>query len=473
MPHAAEVNDFLRRVLRLADVLLAKHFDGAADLRRLQPDLQALQREVQASIGENKRLVRQDPERRELLGDLRVVRWHARRLGDAFAWIVLGLDRAAIHSLGDNSRVAVAGTTDHGEVGLLAIAQHLAGEGWGFPLLHDVTDCLRIGDVTFVKPAERGTRQLRTLEVKTRLLGEPTVEDGGLRQQLQVHLISPEPLGPPQTDAVASPDATGPAGPRSPTVAGIPAPQRDRVSRQLERMTKALAKQAAKDDGVPVEIPGEAPLMSVGVDTDSGTHWKTLRKLIRDARREGYAVESVDGTFVYVAYYRAGGVGPEDTQDVRLPRDLADAGVLIPGDERNAVVLLGIVSEEGPGAGRHLPFWLYDIPRRAVKDLLHGRLAVVVLVNPAGIYRALETTGFSVRSRPGVHPLGPDAFVVHARAEDDERHQVELALHGLAWHVSEVVEEFKSVHYIVEVAEAMRDAAVNNWRAGGQRHPGP
>jgi hypothetical protein len=54
---------------------------------------------------------------------------------------------------------------DQGSRGVIGLAAGLAGEDWGFPLLHDITDCLRIGDVTFIKPDGDN----RTLELKTQV----------------------------------------------------------------------------------------------------------------------------------------------------------------------------------------------------------------------------------------------------------------------------------------------------------------
>jgi hypothetical protein len=50
---------------------------------------------------------------------------------------------------------------------MLLMARYLAGQDWGFPLIHDITDCLRIGDVTYVRIPENSERSYTTVEVKT------------------------------------------------------------------------------------------------------------------------------------------------------------------------------------------------------------------------------------------------------------------------------------------------------------------
>lgn len=459
MPLSQEVRVYVRRLERLVDVLLAARFNGANDLWLFQSELLTLQRDIQHSVSATKKLSQRDKSHHKVLHELRAVRWSARRLGDAYAWIVLGLDRNAIHSLGENARVAVSGQSDHGDVGLMAICEHLANQGWGFPLLHDVTDCLRIGDITFVKPEEDHSRALRTVEVKTKLLGESSADDGGVRQELQVTLLSPQPLpdAPPQTRLVPgmAPGSTDRTESLGSSVA------KDRVDRQLERMSKALARQRVKGDGVPVDIPGEAPMVSLVFNSSSDTHWKTLRRLIRNARKDGYASECVDRALLYVAFYNSAGVTETHIKDERLPRDLLSAGILLSEDTaRNALIINQIPPQErGTAAQRFLPFYLYAVPRRAIRDFLHGRLTVVVMFNPARIYVALEEAGFIVENRTGLHNLAGDSFVVTTDLLDGQGNRYKADLHGLAWHVTEIVEEFKSIHYVVEAARSMRDAA--------------
>jgi hypothetical protein len=207
-------------------------FAGPEELWDIQLELLEVQRSIQDGIAELKDS-RRDKASHEKLENLRAVRWHARRLGDAFGWIVLGVDKKTIVPLTENSKVPIT-KDDHGNRGLVSIAGHLAGEGWGFPLLHDVTDCLRIGDLTFVQIVDRD-RQSRTVEVKTRLQ-ERVVESGDTTETLEVTVIHP--LTPEQGTArseskeVAVGNAASPTRPR-------------RVDRQLERMRRAHLRQTA------------------------------------------------------------------------------------------------------------------------------------------------------------------------------------------------------------------------------------
>jgi hypothetical protein len=132
---------YLRRLERLVRTLIGTRFESAQDIWQLQLDLLQLQRDVQASISATKKRARSDPTARADLESLRVARWHARRFGDAIAWLLLGLNRQLIYPLAQNEPTAVV-PDDHGSRGVIAIATALSNDGWGFPLLHDITDCL-------------------------------------------------------------------------------------------------------------------------------------------------------------------------------------------------------------------------------------------------------------------------------------------------------------------------------------------
>jgi hypothetical protein len=72
-----------------------------------------------------------------------------------------------IEPLSPNERIHV--TPDgHGSRGMLIAARHQANQGLGFPLIHDITGCLRIGDVAFIRVSEGSEREYETVEIKTR-----------------------------------------------------------------------------------------------------------------------------------------------------------------------------------------------------------------------------------------------------------------------------------------------------------------
>jgi hypothetical protein len=432
----------LARVERLAMRLLRANWKGASDLWKFQLDLLALQQDAQAAITQAKTQSK-TTDRQRRLEELREARWQARRLGDAFAWLLLGLEQRNIHPLGDNHRTSVS-QDDHGTRGLLAIAQHLANQGWGFPVLHDVTDCLRIGDITFVDPAG-GEHDLQTVEIKTRLKDQRPAPDGKTQLDYQVTVVSPLPGHPSPTIPTSEPTPDD--------------HRRNRLDRQLQRMTKALTTRLAPDNTV--THPDGKPTISTTVSTAAPSHWDTVRRVIRKARRTGAAHAVAEDAFLYMAWYHRDGITAEALAAHALPDDLHTSRLFRPRNHPNALVIYTIPPPQSAAAHRFLPYYLYPLPKTSIADLLHGRLAIAVLINPAAIAEAFETAGFQVVNPTGKLDLRPGSLTLTTTATTRDNRPYRLDLHNIEWHMAEAIYEFKSVQYLVDIATHMRDTAAS------------
>ena len=451
LSNADPVKRYLRKIDKLAGQLLGADFGGPQGLWDFQEQLMAIQREIQQSITAAKKSLR-DSAQHAQLEDLRVARWNARRLGDAFAWIVLGNDIKTIVPLTENHKVPIT-SDDHGSRGAIAIASHLAGEGWGFPLLHDVTDCLRIGDVTFVRPGDVG-REIQTVEVKTRLEQRVGGEDGTATETLNVSVIYP--LNPPMPS-----DEQGSVKSFAPTPTPENKAREARVDRQLARMTKAEAKRNAPE-GLSVDADGQGSI-STTIEGSTESHWPTLRRLIRRARTRGHATETVENTFLYEVFYSPDGFSAEMLEKFDIADDVIQSGIFIEDrKDLNSLIISQIPGREGRGAYRCLPYFLYPIPKTAISDLLHGRLTIIVIVNPGRIVEALERGGFSVSSPPNKNIMEGDELVLTVREKDPQDIAYIIELHGLGYYFEELVHEFKSVDHLLLMANGMRAAAVSN-----------
>jgi hypothetical protein len=445
---AIESAEALRRLDPLVDRLLLAKFKSPSDGWKFQSELLAVQRDIQVSIGSAKR----DRSAGDELRELRRARWHARRLGDAFAWIVLGFDRKFIYPLGCNDPVAIP-LDAHSHRGVEVSAMS-ASERWGFPILHDITDCLRIGDVTFVLPGDVRS----TIEVKTQVLSEEKEPDGRVRLEYQVHIAAM--AQPPQlrfagqslpterADSLAN-HADEPSG-----VASRPARRIDeRFERQLRRLNVARQHQDAPVGSVR-EIDGTR-VVTTAVD---GSAWAenadVLQRVVRRARRNGYACEPVDDTFLYGAFYDADGLEIDRLHLLMesLPRDLVDSGVLI-NDEpsRNSLGLYTIPAEPHRGPQQYLPYYLLPIPRTAVHDILHGRMILFNLVNVGRIAEALEAEGFVVRQdgSGGAPPNG--SMVIEMEVETARGARYAAEYHNPELHLTEMAMEFLPLRYLVDV----------------------
>lgn len=447
--------DYRLQLDRLVQRLLRANFGSARDLWTLQVKLLDLQRGIQTAIRETKRRAARD---RDELDDLRSVLWHARRFGDALAWILLGLERQFIYPLAQNARVPVP-TEDHGHRGALAIAAALSGQEWGFPLLHDVTDCLRIGDITFIKPEADNT----TVEAKTKLVGETERSDGKVSYEYQVTVLSP-----------SEPPALAAAPREESETSPTRLPTSERIERQLRRLHVARSHQTA-DRGKVHEIDG-APVLTVAAEASGGDHSDALRRVVRRARRCGYGSEAVDNAFLYVALYDKNGidVGRLPSLWDSIPKDLVSSGIFFEEDRtRNSLVVCSVPSPEGRGAQLYLPYFLLPLPRTAISDIVHGRMIIFSLVNSGRVSEALENEGFEVAYPTGRNDLSAGSMVVTMEIEHDgQRYRAEW--HNLQMHLDEMVMEFKPLSYIMDIARAMRDNMVLaiEHRAAARRNDG-
>ena len=457
MPDDAARKRFLRRLERLARQLTSGRWDSGQGLWDWQLALLNLQRDIQDGITVLK-CVRRTADQHALLDWFKDMRWHARRLGDAFAWVILGLETRVLHSLAENDRVPVS-VDDHSSRAMTAIAVHLCGDGRGFPVLHDITDCLRIGDITFVDVTAE-PRTVRTVEIKNRVIDERSTSDGKSEYTYQVQVIfhaarselSPS-LVTPTTDEV------------SVTVKQKPAnllPRSNRIDRQMARMSGAVVKQNAIPGEI-AEITGQGLFMAAEITAETSSHWKALRRIIRKARADGYASEIIDHALMYVAFYCDAGLTEDSIKDPRIVEDVTRSGIFDRTPDRfpNSLVICGVPPDKNRGGLRYfLPHFLYTIPFRAISDLLHHRLVILVLVNPGQLVDALEAAGLEVRNDSGIPDLQQGSIVAPHHFQDAEGGTWQIELRNLSWHISELIYEFKAVDHMVATALGMRDAAL-------------
>jgi len=225
-----------------------------------------------------------------------------------------------------------------------------------------------------------------------------------------------------------------------------------RIDRQAQRMSRALAHQTAPDNEL-TEITGEPPLLSTTNEATAPSYWKSLRRIIRHARKDGYASECIEGAFLYAAFYNATGITDENIKNPKLLEAITTSGILSEEEPHlNALIVNTIPPPERIGACLFLPYYLYSIPQRAVDDMLHGRLVVIVVASQGRVAQALERAGFEVISQPG-RSFNVSGSVVGTSG------QYRINIPNLPQHFNEMVYEFRSVDYLVGIATSILEAA--------------
>jgi hypothetical protein len=89
-----------------------------------------------------------------------------RSIGDALAWRAFRYDRRFILALRRNESPGPMTLSKEGTVHEIQFAEQQWSENGRFALLHDVTDCLRIGDVTVFQDLDDGEQEIYLYELK-------------------------------------------------------------------------------------------------------------------------------------------------------------------------------------------------------------------------------------------------------------------------------------------------------------------
>lgn len=453
---------FLRRLERLVLTLLGMKVDGADGLYKLQTDLLALQRDVQQAITAAKATPRSKA-KSETLEVLRAALWETRRFGDAIAWVFLHMERQVIYPLADNNRVAVPPADDIWK-GFETVVRHIGAQGLGFPLLHDVTDTLRVGDVTFIKPGEPPA----TAEVKTRIV-ESEQTDEGRKITYQVTAVWTGEDPPERVKAASSRPGEVPENsqpPPAPSPVGRQRPIKPQFGRQLQRMRKADMLRVADDGQITEHEDGRASITVMAPAYQGESHWKVLRRLAREARRDGYATATVEDAIMYVGMHRPDGFTTDDDMAPfsRAPSDLLASGILWtdPAERhRNGLAIFQIPEawRRVSGPQLYMPYFLYPLQRWAILDLLHGRLVIMAVLNPGRLAAAVEAKGLEIELPQTERDWLQSPLTAFTPVELPDGSKYRVGVSGLHMPLMEMIQEAKPLDYFATHADAMANAA--------------
>lgn len=448
-----EVKKHVRALGKFAKAIAKQDFGDGTEIWQLQLDLLEAQQRLQSAIAREKGLPRSE-QSQEVLGELKRLRWHARAMGDGLAWLLLAGDKQMIGALSHNSPVPIA-EDGHGTRGAQHMAAGLSAQGWGFPVLHDMTNLLRIGDVTFVRQDGRTPRSI-TVEMKTQLLDVSEPDASGKRTyRVKTKILTPVPI---DDSGNLSPDVVY-------DPADLPRVEmpRGRVGRQQDRMRRA-AILGSSPAGVVTGLT--EPVIHMSVDTASPDNWRDLRRVIRHAHTGGFGGEVVDGAFYYGAFYSKGGVSVQDIASAPLAESLV--GTAFQPTETSAArptLVWTLPAEPSRAPTVALPYVLYPITQRAVIELLRQELILMVMVDQTAVCDALRDRGLEVEVRPQVG--GPGEIVVINRWVDDNGDRVKAELHAVRHILQEAIYEFRGLGYIADMvagmAMGMRTHAPADW----------
>lgn len=426
----------LRRVEDLAGRLLHRQYGSAQDLWTIQTDLARYQIELRAEIRREEGLQketngkiaetasrREGERRKELQGfqsELKrsAMRVHilehalalSKQFGDAIAWLFLKGDEQRITSLAANEPNPPVPSGPSLQA-MLAVAESFANAGAGFPLIHDVTNCLRVGDLTFCNIIDDEDDPL-TVEVKTRTL---SIEGDVANLQVSIYAPATQPKFVAAVEKVnkvpvkvqeQTKEEKPAAEPEEKSPAKTSRRNDPRLVRQVKRMARARALQTARHLETIESKEGSAPpLLPVRIMMrHSSFHWDVVRELAAEAKIRGYATRAVDDAFLYaVTYTDEPSVYPW-AAEVNLPfadeitEEAAKHLPMCADASKNHICFRttwDYLSGEVPPYVR--PFLLYELPVDLRMDILWRRLSIIVYINIGKIVEALERAGIGAR----------------------------------------------------------------------------
>lgn len=366
-----------------------------------QDDLARLQAEIQRDIGELKKTVRKEKQAIPALEWLRRLRWYSRCLGDALALEVLLFDRKTIAALMTGTRQPIAEITISHQA-VVSMAGYLLGRQFGIPIIHDITNWLRVGDITFIQPKKMGESWgFQTVELKSSVNESETLDDGVIQAKVTVNMYSNEPMDLlKRIEKKPKPDASASTLPEKHS-ASAPAKQDRRLKKQFQRLDKMIAHRDMEDNAI-TTVDG-IPNILFRLPHEDTHHWADLRRAIRNARRDGCAFFSIDHFIGYTIFYRREGVTEEHISKFREPMvERVQDDLLAHGGGGFLLVRELPTKEEYDVEGfPFMRFFSYKIPQNAIADLLRNRLLMVAVVNYGLLDAALAERGFNVTGMNG------------------------------------------------------------------------
>ncbi len=364
-----------------------------------QDQLASLQAEIQRDIGALKKTVRKNKQQvLPALEALRRLLWYSRCLGDALAWQVLIFDRKAIASLMRGNRPPVQQET-HSAKAVFTMAGYLLSQQFGIPIVHDITNWLRIGDITFMRPNEEPCSwRFQTVELKSSLDESRITEAGMVDATVTVNVYSNESL---ELSTNVDKQVRAALETHTPTETSSERPYKQdrRLQKQFRRLDEMVSRRDMKDNAITI-IDGIPNVVFRLPHTDTH-HWSDFRRAIRRARRDGYAFFSIDQFIGYGVFYRKEGVSEEHITKFLEPFGEHVRSELLEADGGHAkgfllvrqIPMLEKYDVEGYPVMR---FFSYEVPQVAITDLLRNRLIVTATVNFGRLDAALAHEGFTV-----------------------------------------------------------------------------
>jgi hypothetical protein len=440
------------RLERLAarNDMLALLEEGGQAFIGFQSSLAALLADIQRDISLLKKGIRKTKQAHPALSRLRTLRWYARCLGDALAWQVLLFDRKTIAALNSGKKSPIS-QSDHSDTAVMAVAAHLLGNRYGVPIVHDITNWLRAGDVTFLRWVDDQSPEwfFRTIEMKSSLSDLVTNDDGSTNATMLVDLYSNEPLDlPEERDRQLMNAAESMEQKLEPPQRRLRADRR--IEGQFDRLDKMVRRRDLAEDTI-TTFDG-VPNVILRVDHSPAHHWTELRRAIRQARHDGYSFFDIDGFIGYALVYNGTGVTEDDLRQPQMLVDVKRRLLMTNAGPQHSLIVrqLPLLEKNDTPGAPIMRFFSYAIPKRAKADLIHNRLVIVAVVNMGPLDAAVARRGLSVASQNGDLAMRGYPYAADLVWPNGETDSVAIPMISVSKHVETAIHEFCGLDFVAD-----------------------
>lgn len=490
----------LEKIEDIATRLLETKYDSAQGLWNIQLDLvkyqiqlredirkeDALKQEIKANISEIAKKQEEDwkldlqklqnefgesKDRVKALNDAIIL---AKHLGNAFAWLLFkGNEQKIIPLVANDPNPSIP--SGFSLQAMLTVATQFSNGGAGFPIIHDITNCLRIGDITFCNIVDKNDEPL-TVEIKAR---KETIEGDTATIPIEIYAIAKQPkfvntikkinqLAGKSLEIQINETNLG-----NNDLSSLPKVfdnKNSQLNKQVDRMSHARRFQAAQE-GKLIESRKEngTPLLPLALKLEKKHfHWNVIGELIIESKEKGYAARSIDDAFLYSVTYtneplifqfaKEGKLPNSDEMNTALKEKLPQYA----DGKKNCICFrssLDYYSGEVPPYIR--PFFWYEIPVNARIDILWGRLTIIVIINISKIVEALELSGIKARIPNNEAELNNQFIPIRYKTTLSDNSEIEIQGGNLNEFANKIGFEFMSLDGFLSCVNQSISSLVN------------
>lgn len=302
-----------------------------------------------------------------------------RGLGDGFAWFFYQWDRQYIseHLAEQHQQYTPSGIGGIGELEFIKNVPHIHGF---MVIYHGITNILRLGDLSLIDIKNRrvvGIGELKTYSSKPGELKLNLIFSGpNLHKEINSEIIVDSESGEHEIDI--SSKLSGGA--------------KDRLNRQMERITNSFKKLVAK------------PEKQLVLDTDG--HYKEFNTFVSDLKVGEFSYYRLGKSLLLIGYKSPHKTLYKKLRDTKKKTQFKLSsienhlhGILLKDCEYNSAIL-GSFFYQSTGRIRHYPgmthlLW-WPLDTNVIKEILFHDSIVITIYNPAHLLALFKARGYSV-----------------------------------------------------------------------------